>query len=404
MDWNVMGRSVRQPFVIVAVLTAVTLPLKQTLASSKFAIGLKVGVTKLEGDWRDPRINPGGSLLVSYDVLPHLALVAQVNASALRSKTDVNRLNPEWAYLSSEAAQPGWKWDADKFRVYAAPIDLALQWNFFPLSRINPFTLLGGGVLWWNAKYDDDTLVRNGDEQRHYTPFARAGGGFEYRLNRGFAVSIGGDFRYTGSDRIDQFAVGDEWDGLISLWTGIRFSFDERTRADIDGDNIPEELDLAPWVAEDRDGYLDHDGRPDIGVPAEAAKKAPVVIHQPVFRAEQGRDLNIKTKILSTVPLRIAAVLFRSSGSKSWNVVELAEEEEMVFTATLDGGRIVAPGLEYCVVAVDQRVKGIGYSGLPTRPIRVKVIKNATPWRVIGGIVSALSWGAAGYLVLRKQK
>jgi hypothetical protein len=128
-----------------------------------------------------------------------------------------------------------------------------------------------------------------------------------------------------------------------------------------------------------------------------------VVIHHPVFYAEEGRDLHLRSKILSTVPLRVAAVLFRTWGSVNWNVLELEENEEMVFTATLDGERIQSPGFEYCVVAVDQRVKGIGYSGLPTRPIRVKVIGNATRWRIIGGIVSALSWGAASYVVFRKQ-
>ena len=385
-----MGKSVHQSRARLSVLFAVLSWYQQPLASeSKFGIGLKVGINKLEGDWQEPKLNPNGSLIVSYDFSPHIALNVELNASSLRTKGDATRLDPEW--------------DSADFRIYSAPIELALQWNFAPLARINPFALLGGGSMWWSAKYQDDTLIRNGAVQRRFSPYAKAGGGVEMRMNPSVALALGADFRYTGSDRIDQFNYGDENDGLTSIWAGLSYSFDIRTRDDIDGDRVPRELDLSPWVAEDRNGYLDHDGRPDYGVPTGAANKAPVVIHHPVFYAEEGRDLHLRSKILSTVPLRVAAVLFRTWGSVNWNVLELEENEEMVFTATLDGERIQSPGFEYCVVAVDQRVKGIGYSGLPTRPIRVKVIGNATRWRIIGGIVSALSWGAASYVVFRKQ-
>jgi hypothetical protein len=173
--------------------------------------------------------------------------------------------------------------------------------------------------------------------------------------------------------------------------------------SDIDGDRIPQELDLDPVYAEDRNGFMDHDGRPEKGVPANFDQKAPLVIHFPVFRAEANRDLVIRAQIASIEPLRTAAVLYRATGSKTWNVVQLERKLDDSFEGTIYGEFVSRDGLEYCVVAVDEKVKGIGYSGLPSRPIKVKVVGNGAVWRIAGGIATALSWAAATFLIMRKQ-
>jgi hypothetical protein len=54
-------------------------------------------------------------------------------------------------------------------------------------------------------------------------------------------------------------------------------------------------------------------------------------------------------------------------------------------------------------VAVDTDKKGIGYSGLPNRPIQIKVESSGQNWRIVSGIVAFFGWGAATYIVMRKQ-
>jgi hypothetical protein len=61
-------------------------------------------------------------------------------------------------------------------------------------------------------------------------------------------------------------------------------------------------------------------------------------------------------------------------------------------------------GVEYCIVAVDEAISGVGYSGLPNRPNFVRVHGKETWWRIVTGLVAAGSWGTAGYLVYRKQQ
>jgi hypothetical protein len=74
-----------------------------------------------------------------------------------------------------------------------------------------------------------------------------------------------------------------------------------------------------------------------------------------------------------------------------------------LYEGTIPGYAVTTAGLEYCVVAVDQSLKGIGYSGLPHKPIVVQVVPGGNSWRIVGGAVGAAAVGAASYMVVRKQ-
>ncbi len=354
-----------------------------------FNLGIKTGVNKLEGDWKEPKINPQGSLCFSYDLVPFMALGGELNYSILKTKSDMERI--------------GDLYDSEKFKVVSIPFELKCRFNFFPLSRVNPFATIGGGVIQTNAYYDNETIDRDGEDQKGSETVLSAGGGLEFRLPDGLALSVGADYRQLFTDMLDQFDYGDESDGLISLWGGLGYYFGPAATDDADHDNVPDELDLDPAQAEDTNGYMDHDGLPESGMASNTNKNAPIVVHRPVFTAEAGKDLKINAKIMTTAPLRTAAVLYRKPGNKNWSVEKLELQEGVLFSTHISAENMTLGGLEYCVVAVDERVKGIGYSGLPTRPIQVTVVQNGTAWRIASAVAAAISWGAASYIVFRKQ-
>ncbi len=359
-------------------------------ADSRIGIGFKGGISRLEGDWKKPVLDPAGAFVLSFSPSPYFSLGGEIFYSLLKTSQDGPRINPLFT-------------NSDKFQTMAVPMEVDFQFNFAPYSKINPFGIIGGGALYWDSKYAGSTTMLDGKKQRMYGTVVKAGGGLEFRLANTLSFSLGSDFRYSFSDYLDQKKSGDEKDGIISAWAGLTFYPGANNEDDLDQDHIPAALDLDSQHAEDKNGYMDHDGKPENGVPESAKTNAPVVIHHPVFRAEAHHDLHIKADIFSAAPLRTVAVLYRTKGVKKWNVMQLHLDKGDEYSAVIKGNTISQKGLEYCVVAVDNRLKGIGYSGLPQRPIQVQVVPNSLKWRVAGGIVSALAWGSASYILLRKQ-
>ena len=370
-------------------------------ADDKFGIGLKAGVNKLEGDWKSPRFNPMGSLVMSYSPISYFAIGVEVNYSMLMTKesADLDQLAgfipPAQLPINGEA-------DPNKFQTTSLPVELDFKFNFLPHKTVNPFATIGFGGVNWESKYDGSTVNRLGTEQKGFDLLFKTSGGLEFNFENGLGLAIGADFRYSGTDLLDQRETGDLNDGITSIWAGINYSFVKKDPLDLDGDNVTKSLDLDLYRPEDRNGFWDHDGKPDMGKPPKPTK-APTVIHYPVFRAEEGRDLKLTAVITSEVPLRTATVLYRTTGTQKWKLAPLKNVGDVYYEAVINGAYITTAGIEYCVVAVDTDLKGIGYSGLPKRPIQVKVEPNGRNWRIVSGIVAFFGWGAATYIVMRKQ-
>jgi hypothetical protein len=362
-------------------------------ADDKFGFGIKGGFNKLEGDWKEPRFNPMGSFVISYAPLPYFSIGAEVNTSILRT-----RENPI-TFLPGSLGPI----DPNLYQTTALPMELDFRFNLSPFTTVNPFASIGFGGLMWDARYDNQTIQRDGVDQRGTALFMKTSGGLEFLFDNGLGLMIGADFRYTGFDMLDQNGNGDENDGIISLWAGLNYYITRKDPQDMDRDNVPKKYDLDLYQPEDRNGYMDHDGKPDYGK-ALKNSKSPLLIHYPVFRAEAGKDLKIKAIITSEKPIKTAAVIYRTIGTSKWKLVALKKGEDLTtYNAMIKGSQVTPAGLEYCVVAVDQDLKGIGYSGLPKRPIVVKVDKSGKNWRVVSGIAAFLGWGAAAYIVMRKQ-
>lgn len=389
--------------VLISLIIQPVLTNSLTAADDKFGIGIKGGFNKLEGDWSEPRFNPMGSFVLSYAPIPYFEIGAEVNYSLLRTQDGIKDLQ----FVSKVAADNllTLPLDHNKFETSSMPIEVDFRFNFSPRTAVNPFASIGFGGLVWDAKYDGTTINQPDEdpmEQKGFGLLFKTSAGLSFNFNNGLALSLGADYRFTGTDWIDQRPTGDMNDGITSLWAGLSYYFERKDQSDLDGDFIPKHLDLDLYRPEDRNGFWDHDGKPDFGKSTQK-KRAPSVIHYPVFRAEQGRDMIIKAVITSEVPLRTATVLYRTRGTKKWKLAPLKNSSDMYYETTIKGSNLTTAGLEYCVIAVDNDLKGIGYSGLPKRPIQVKVEKSGRNWRIVAGIVAFFGWGAATYIVMRKQ-
>ena len=368
-------------------------PTRVSAEDAKFSIGIKAGVNKLEGDWTEPRFNPMGSLVLSYSPIAYFGIGMEVNYSSLMTK----QLVPDLSQVEAPLAI-----DPNKYQTTAMPIEIDFKFNFAPRNLVNPFATIGFGGVNWSATYDGTTVQRDQEEQTSFDLLFKTSGGLEFNFENGLGFAIGADYRYTGTDVLDQRLTGDLNDGITSMWAGISYSFMRKDPLDLDGDNVTKSLDLDLYRPEDPNGFWDHDGKPEGGKPARPGK-APTVIHYPVFSTEAGRDLRIKAIVTSEVPLKITTVLYRTIGTQKWKLTPLKKLPDGNYEAVINGSYVTTAGLEYAVVAVDTDMKGIGYAGLPNRPIQVKVYSSGRNWRIVSGIVAFFGWGAATYIVMREQ-
>ena len=361
-----------------------------------FGIGFNAGLSRLEGDLRNPRLSPLVSGHIRVLPTPYFGIDGELGYSALRAK---NHSNPQFA----------------DFKTIAIPFEISAIFNFLPFRKVNPFVFLGGGGVYWNATSNGSTIVVDGKEQDGLDSFLKTGGGLEFRLSRSFALNLGASFRYSLTDALDVIFSGDENDQVIDVHGGFTFYFSGSSN-DRDGDRIPDELDLMAEIPEDRDGYLDHDGIPeknptrilsdgDGPLTANGSDlSSPIVIHHLITEAVAGRTVPIKAAVFSNIDLRAVAILYRPMQTPNWNVAPMEEMAGNQYQGEIPGYAVTTDGLEYCVVAVDHTLSGIGYSGLPSKPINVNVAPPGRTWRILGGSLGAAALGTASYLILRKQQ
>ena len=358
-------------------------------------LGLKVGLDQIEGDIRNPAIRPFAYGSLVYNLNDYFGL----------------GLETGYSFLEDE--------DRPTFQTRIVPFELHAKLSFFPLSRVNPYAILGGGGVYWNA-VENGLTIRNPETQEaqeKIDSFLKAGGGIEFALTgkKNLYLSLGATFRYSLTDGFDQIWSGDENDGIVDAYVGFTYAFRASSQGDRDDDGVPDELDLKPSVPEDNDGYMDHDGQPD-GVPPlndvwmkeQTAQPGddtvpPVVIHMPVRKVAAGKTIKIVAEIYENNKLKVASILYRPKNFTEWKVASLKNMGGILFEGEIPGKYVKNQGVEYCVIAVDESLSGIGYSGLPRRPNQVQVSAHPVFWRAFNSVASLLGWGAAGYLIWRKQ-
>lgn len=388
-----MQKKIVYPALIMLVIFASNL-LHAGGEQTNFGIGLKAGVNRFEGDWKNPAFKPGVYGQLIYNLFDYLAICAEGGYVTVGDK------------------------DQPEVETILIPYEGHLMFSFFPLGKINPYVILGGGGVYWNYTENGQTKFFGGKYQKGYDSFIKSGGGLEFPLNRAhsFYFNIGATFRLSFTDWFDLDKSGDEDDGVIDVHGGFTYYFRTTARGDRDNDGVPDELDLKPEIKEDPDGYLDHDGKPDaippitvamssgIGETAEDDKDPPVVIHSPVKRVESGKDIRITADIYENKKLKVTSILYRPIGLDQWKVGQLRNIGGTLYEGVIPGRSVRKQGVEYCVIAVDEAISGIGYCGLPKLPVRVEVLGNAKLWRIVAGTAAITGWGASGYYILKKQK
>jgi len=361
-----------------------------------FGIGFNAGIARLEGDLPDPNIGPMFSGHVRALPLPYLAINGELGYSILSADNHPN------AALTD-------------FETVLIPFELSAIVNFLPFGKVNPYVFVGGGGTYWNATNNGNTIIEptTNEKQEGIDSFLKTGGGLEFRVTPNLGINLGASFRYSLTEAFDQRFTGDENDQLLDVYTGLTYYF-HTGRKDRDHDLIPDELDLMPDISEDRDGYLDHDGIPEKNPnPMNASSleamqnnngsASPIVIHHVIQRTESGRNVPVKAFVYSNIDLRVVATLYRPIGTANWNVVRMDDFGGNLYQGEIPGYAVTTDGFEYCVVAVDETLSGIGYSGLPSKPIQVDVSPSGKPWRIVGATVGAAAVGTASFIVLRKQ-
>lgn len=349
-----------------------------------FGLGLQTGVSYLEGDAPDPKLSPMVQGYLRALPIPYVAFSGELGWSEMK-------------------AGPS----AADFSTLIVPFELSGIINFLPFAKVNPYVTLGGGGVFWKASAAGATLEENLDS------FLKTGGGLEFRLNERLALDVGATYRMSLTDWFDQLSQGDENDQVLAAHVGMTYYF-RKGEPDRDGDLIVDSRDSMPEIPEDHDGYLDHDGIPEKNVmPSQLTttnadfqlnSSSPMVFHRLTRRAEAGRSIPLKADVYSNKELRVVAVLYRPLGRFNWNVARMNSFGPTRYEGSIPAHNIRQGTLEYCVVAVDVSLSGIGYSGLPSMPIHIDVVPSGKPWRILGGVLGAAATGTASYLVVRKQK
>ncbi len=362
---------------------------------SKFGLSLRGGAGRIEGDVRKSSLRALGSGTIFYAPDPHLWIGIEGGYGE---------------FITDHDAQ------VDSL-VRLVPAALTLTFNFSPYKTVSPFATLGAGAIFWHNFRASDKETLSDSQGDDSAMMLKTAGGLNCALSDNLLLTVGGDFSYFLHDRVDLTATGDQDDGLLSVFAGFTINFGGG-KPDSDGDRVFDRYDLDSNNKEDRDGYMDHDGLPDTQISPNllamggtqdgngdtADEIPPIVIHHPVRRATAGKDLRVRAEVFENRKLLKTAVLYRPYNVRRWLVEPMVSGDSEVFEAVIPGSVIPASGLEYCVVAVDEAISGIGYSGLPNRPNFVMVHGKETWWRVASVVAALGGWGTASYLVTREQK
>jgi len=373
----------------------VALPLALQAQESKFGLGLRGGAGKIEGDIKNKLLQPFVSGLIYYSPDPHFSLGLEAGIGDLL-------LDNDKASKDSIAR--------------VVPIEFDVTFRFSPYHTFSPFASLGaGGVVWHDFDKKSDQTLHYGTNRDYTNYILKTAGGLDIAVSRRFNFSVGAAFRYSFSDLLDLNPKGDENDGMITVFGGVTLKLGGSV-PDHDRDGVWDRYDLDSRAKEDRDGYMDHDGVPDTQIGSNllaltggnAASGVddipPIVIHAPVRRATSGHEVKIRAEIFENRRLLKAAVLYRPYTVRRWLVEPMASMDNEVFEARIPGVGVQQVGLEYCVVAVDEAISGLGYSGLPKRPNYVRVTGKEGWWRAATILAAAGGWSTAAYLVNRSQK
>ncbi|MCF7802812.1 MAG: OmpA family protein [Candidatus Marinimicrobia bacterium] len=207
-------------------------------------------------------------------------------AHFLWSESDNSMIAPwggiELAYMFNESmagelyAGLGWDRPRDITRsgfssfIYARPgtpylthvVPILINMKFFlsPGQPVNPYAILGSGVIVWEARNTStDQIVSGTNGNLTFN----IGFGSEFFFNDEMSFDLSFRYHQMVNQTKDMTGLGDVNTGNIEARTGINWYFGGKA-ADADNDGVPDDKDLCPQKPEDQDGFEDNDGCPDL--------------------------------------------------------------------------------------------------------------------------------------------
>jgi len=205
----------------------------------------------LWGERDDSMISPWFGLKFTYRLNPNLGLELYSGFGYDRPRdTSVEGIS---GYLTARPGTP-------KYWTYLVPTVLNAKFQLAPNRGVSPYLLAGTGVLLWEVrKPNEGELV----EGTHINGLINFGFGSEFFFTRTASFDLGFQYHHLISQQEDMSGLGDDNTGNIELRAGINFYFGTGS-ADPDGDGIPNKRDNCPEDPEDKDGFEDADGCPDL--------------------------------------------------------------------------------------------------------------------------------------------
>jgi outer membrane protein OmpA-like peptidoglycan-associated protein/opacity protein-like surface antigen len=233
---------------IAVVSIAMVLPVRAQLHEGEANIGVYGSLKKLVGDKVDCDIvSPLFGWKLGYTVIPPLTITLNGGYGTTyprdASKSGLSK------YTTKLSNTP--------FKTTLIPILVDVKLNYRPETAFNPYLTWGMGILFWDLKSNGNSVggtERNG--------LFDVGAGAEFFLSEALGLDLGLHYQHILMQKKDMAGTGDKQTGNIEARVGLVFLFGGQR--DTDGDGILNKVDKCPKLAEDKDGFQDEDGCPDL--------------------------------------------------------------------------------------------------------------------------------------------
>ena len=233
---------------VIAVSLATVLPVIAQLHEGETGIEVYGSLKKLVGDNQDDDVvSPLFGVKLGYTVIPAVTLM--INGGYGTTYPRDAQKSGLSKYTTKISNTP--------FKTTLIPILASVKLNYRPETAVNPYLSWGMGVLFWDLKNNGTSAYgtrRNG--------LFGVGAGVECFLNEAMGLDLGLHYQHILMQKKDMSGYGDVQTGNLEARVGLVFLFGGNR--DTDGDGILNKYDKCPKLAEDKDGFQDEDGCPDL--------------------------------------------------------------------------------------------------------------------------------------------
>jgi hypothetical protein len=169
-----MSKSLYHIIISLVLLSILLIPAWGQTRVGKFGVGVEGSGQFLMGAGSfTPSLGLGGGVSMSYSIMEYLGL---------RGKFSTNQIS--WAISGG----PVIKTDLMSLSLY-------LSGDLMPNSTINPFVIAGGGMIFFDPKFDDGTPAAVSSGDMNFI----GGAGVDYFLNEFWSITLMGEYVITGS-------------------------------------------------------------------------------------------------------------------------------------------------------------------------------------------------------------